>query len=58
MRGVLEVACSCYADWQRAAEACRKGVTYKTKSREGATVYKEKPEVAIAHADSTTISLA
>ena len=50
MRGVLEVAVSCYAEWQRAAAACRKSVVYKTKSREGAGVWKQKPEVAIAHA--------
>jgi P27 family predicted phage terminase small subunit len=50
MRGVLEVAVSAYSEWQRAAQACRKSVVYRTKSREGATIWKQKPEVAIAHA--------
>ena len=50
MRGVLEVACSAYADWQRAVQACRKSLTYKTKSREGAVIFKQRPEVDIGNA--------
>jgi P27 family predicted phage terminase small subunit len=50
MSGVLEVAVSCYAEWQRAAAACRKSGVYRTKSRKGPTIWKQKPEVAIAHA--------
>lgn len=50
MSGVLQVAVSAYSEWQRAAAVCRKSVTYKTKSREGATILKARPEIAIAHA--------
>ena len=56
MSGVLQVAVSCFSEWQRAEAAYRKSVVYKIKSREGAPIWKQKPEVAIAHAAKKTIS--
>lgn len=47
MGSILELACSYHAQYRKNREACKVSSVYETRSREGAIVWKEKPEVAI-----------
>lgn len=45
--GILHVACSYYWQFQKCRAACRESSVYETRSREGAVIWKQKPEVAL-----------
>jgi phage terminase small subunit len=47
MGGILLVACSYYWQFMTARAACKQSTVYKTRSREGAVVWKAKPEAAL-----------
>ena len=47
MGGILHVACSYYWQFMKARQACKNSSVYKTRSREGAVVWKQKPEAAL-----------
>jgi phage terminase small subunit len=47
MGGVLLLAFSYYEQFQKCREACRESSVYETRSREGAVIWKQKPEAAL-----------
>ena len=44
---ILQLACSYYWQFQKCREACKESAVYVTTSREGAVIWKAKPEAAL-----------